>query len=261
MVDQPGADVRPPTAASGPAAPPTAADAPGASQVGADTKRYAVLSAVMAGLFVALFISALLLLHRSPGLGVPDADYAQFYANGGSRILLTVGTVLVPFAGIAFLWHVTTIRLLIRERTPVPSAIPDGLHILSGIIFVVLLFSGTGAAGAMALLMDLTNAGLPSVAVARALAGLGYGIFFIFAIRGAGMYAITTTTLLMKARLLPRWVAVVGYLLAAVLLVSTTFNPVIVLVFPAWMVLVSVVVLIEARRPDGHPVPDKEGAV
>ena len=57
------------------------------------------------------------------------------------------------------------------------------------------------------------------------------------------------------------WANLLLFLLAAVLLVSTTYNPVIVLVFPAWMVLVSVVVLIEARRPDGHPVPDKEGAV
>lgn len=72
---------------------------------------------------------------------------------------------------------------------------------------------------------------------------------FVYAIRGAGMYAITTTTLLRKAGVLSRWVAVLGYVAAAVLLVSTTYNPLVVLVFPAWVVLVSVEVLIRAGRP------------
>ncbi|WP_181782144.1 hypothetical protein [Pseudonocardia pini] len=216
---------------------------------------HARLTAATGLLFVGLFVAALVLLHTSPGLGVADADYAAFYADGGGRTLVTIGTTLVPFAGIAFLWHLTTLRLLVRARTPTPSAIPDGLQLLSGIMFVVLLFVGTGAAGATALLMDLTNAPLPSVGIARSLSGLGYGIVFVYAIRGAGMYAITSTTLLAKAGLLPRWAAVVGYLLAAVLLLATTFNPAVVLVFPAWVLLISAMVLVTSRSTN----PDQEG--
>jgi hypothetical protein len=267
MIDHPGADVRPlatpttaaaaatPTAAA-PAATPTAPADPDAAS------RYARLSGVLGLLFSALFVLALVLVDRSPGLAVPDADYAAFYTAGGARTLVTVGTSLVPFAGIAFLWHLTTLRLLVRAHTPEPSAIPDGLQLLSGMMFVVLLFVGVGAAGATALLMDLTNVPLPSVGIARSLSGLGYGMVFVYAIRGAGMYVITTTTLLRRAGLLPRWAALLAYVMAAVLLLATTFNPAVVLVFPAWVVLVSVVVLAGARRGEPHSATtsDKEGA-
>jgi hypothetical protein len=241
MVDQPnaGTDLDKPSGEPGQV--PDAADH--------EAVRYARLSGVMGIVFAALFVVGLVLVHRSPSLALPDADYAQFYADGGQHVLVTAGTSIMPFAGIAFLWHMTTIRLLVRARTPAPPAIPEGLQLLSGAMFVILLLAGIGAAGATALLMDLTDAPLSSVGVARALSGLGYGLVFVYAIRGAGMYAITTTTLLRKAGILSRWVAVLGYVAAAVLLVSTTYNPLVVLVFPAWVVLVSVEVLIRAGRP------------
>ena len=49
---------------------------------------------------------------------------------------------------------------------------------------------------------------------------VGYGMVFIYALRGAGMYALTTTNLLRQAGIMPQWLAVVSYLVAAFLLVE-----------------------------------------
>ena len=79
------------------------------------------------------------------------------------------------------------------------------------------------------------------------------------------MFAITTTTLLRSAGVLPRIPAVVAYLLAAFLLLAVTNNPVAVLVFPAWVVLISIFLVRHARRgiasepasePASDPAPD-----
>ena len=140
-------------------------------------------------------------------LSASDADITAFYA-GSSTVLVTVGQFLIPLAGIAFLWHAHTTRLLIQSRTPSPSAIPYGLQLVSGILFVVLLFAGTASAGSVALLKDLTNAPLPSADVVRGMLALGYGLVFIYSIRGAGMYALTTTTLLRQAGIMPTWLAI-----------------------------------------------------
>ena len=67
------------------------------------------------------------------------------------------------------------------------------------------------------------------------------------------MFALTTTTLLRNAGVLPRIPAVVAYLLAAFLLLAVTNNPVAVLVFPAWVVLISVFLLRHARRARRRP--------
>ena len=104
-----------------------------------------------------------------------------------------------------------------------------------------MLFTGTAAVGAVALLTVFSSTPLPSPEVARTLTGAGYGMVFVFGVRAAGMYMITTTTLARVAALLPRWLAVVSYLAATFLLVSTTFHPATLLVFPGWVLLLSAV--------------------
>lgn len=217
-----------------------------------DTEKYARLSSITGIAFAVLLVAALVLVHSAPNLKASEADFTAFYASSNTA-LVTVGLYLVPFAGIAFLWHMNTVRLLIRTRTPSPSAIPDGLQLLAGSLFVALLFAGTAAAGAVALLKDLGAGPLPSMDVARGLLAVGYSMVFVYSVRGAGMYALTTTTLLANASILPRWLAVLSYLLAAFLLISTTMNPVVMLLLPAWAVLVGVVTLVRTRHSGQAP--------
>ena len=82
---------------------------------------YARLTGLLGVAFAGLLAVGLVLVHRSPSLSASDADYTAFYGDGGRTVLVTVGLYLVPFAGIAFLWHMTTVRLLVRELTPVPA--------------------------------------------------------------------------------------------------------------------------------------------
>jgi hypothetical protein len=210
--------------------------------------QYARLTSVSGVVFAVLLVAGLVLVHRSPAMGVSDSAYAAFYRDGGKTVLVSVGLYLVPFAGIAFLWHMTTVRLLVTSSTPSPSAVPFGLQALSGALFVGLLFAGTGAAGAVALVQDLTDGPLPAADVGRSLTGLGYALVFVYATRAAGMYAITTSTLLRNAGLIPRWAALLSYLMASVMLVATTFNPTVLLVFPGWVALVAAIVVVRTGR-------------
>lgn len=242
-----------------PQAPPQAGRARRRRVPQSPTVKLARLSALTGILFAALFVLALVFVYTTPHLSASDADITAFY-DSSSTVLVTVGQTLVPLAGIAFLWHAHTTRLLIESRTPSPSAIPYGLQLVSGILFVVLLFAGTASAGSVALLKDLTNAPLPSVDVARGLLALGYAMIFIYSIRGAGMYALTTTNLLRQAGIMPTWLAIVSYLLALFLLVSTTLHPVVVLIFPTWVVVASLVVFIRAGRLAQPAVSERQSA-
>jgi hypothetical protein len=228
--------------------------APGASAAA----RIAALSGLV---FAVLFVVALVLVHRAPTLGDPDAVYAAFYAGGGDQLFVAVGLYLVPFAGIAFLWHMTAMRNVLDTLTPAPSAMAHGLNLLAGVIFVILLFAGTAAVGAVAFGVYFGHAPVEDPATARALTAVGYGLVFVFAVRGAGMFALTTTTLLRNAGVLPTIPAVVAYLLAAFLLLAVTSNPAAVLGFPAWVVLISIFLLRHARRgissePASDPASD-----
>ena len=228
-------------------APPTTTR-PGESRRGlSDSLKLARLSSLTGILFAALFVVALVLVHTTPTLSASDAEITTYYA-GGSTLLATVGLYLIPFAGITFLWHAHCTRLLIETRTAAPSAIPYGLQLVSGVLFVVLLFAGTASAGSVALLKDLTSAPLPSADFARGMLAVGYGMVFVYALRGAGMYTLTTTTLLRQAGIMPKWVGLMSYLLAAFLLLSTVMHPAAMLIFPTWVVIAGLVIFIRAGR-------------
>jgi hypothetical protein len=200
--------------------------------------------------FALLLVGGLLLVSRIPRLADPDTTYTDFYDGGGADSLTVLGLYVVPFAGIACLWHVTATRVAFQVRRPQSSSeIPHWLHLAAGVLFVCMLFAGTAATGAVALLTRFSDAPLPGPDVARALSSLGYTLVFVYGVRAAGMYMITTTGLARAAGMLPRALVVLSYLLAAFLLVSVTFHPAILLVFPAWVLLVSTVLLV--RRPTG----------
>ena len=212
-----------------------------------DTVKYARLSSISGIIFAALYVVALVLVHTTPTLSASDAEITAYYA-GGSTLLVTVGLYLIPFAGIVFLWHAHCTRLLIETRTASPSAIPYGLQLVSGVLFVVLLFAGTASAGSVALLKDLTSAPLPSADFIRGMLAVGYGMIFVYALRGAGMYALTTTNLLRQAGIMPKWVGLMSYLLAAFLLLSTVMHPAAMLIFPSWVAIAGLVIFIRAGR-------------
>jgi hypothetical protein len=222
------------------------------------TSSAARIAAISGLVFAVLFVAALVFVHRAPTLGDPDTTYAAFYANGGDQLFVAVGLYLVPFAGIAFLWHMTAMRDVLNTLTPTPSAMAHGLNLLAGILFVTLLFAGTAAVGATAFGVYFGHAPVEDPATARALTAVGYGLVFVFAVRGAGMFALTTTTLLRNAGVLPKIPAVVAYLLAVFLLLAVTNNPIAVLVFPAWVVLISIFLLRHARHA---AAPDSPGSL
>ncbi len=202
-------------------------------------------------LFALLFTVALALVRQAPGLAAPDRDYAAFYASGSGGVLVVLGLYVVPFAGIACLWHMIATRTLLQVMRPRSwSEIPHWLQLAAGVVFVCMLFGGSAAVGAVALLTRFSAAPPPPPDVARALTSVGYALVFVYGVRAAGMYMITTTGLARSAGLLPRWLALLSYLAAAFLLLSVTFHPAILLVFPAWVLLMSILLLV--RPPKGR---------
>ena len=201
-------------------------------------------------LFAVLFGFAFVLVRQAPGLDGSDATYTAFYSAGAGGAVVSLGLYVVPFAGIACLWHMTATRTLLQVLRPGSWAqIPHWLQLASGVLFVAMLFIGTAAVGAVALQTAYSSAPLPSPDVARALTAVGYTVVFVYGVRAAGMYMIATTGLVRSAGFLNRAAAVLSYLAATFLLVSTTFHPAILLVFPAWVLLLSIVLLV--RRPTG----------
>ncbi|MFC5141215.1 hypothetical protein ACFPK1_23465 [Actinomycetospora rhizophila] len=216
------------------------------------------VAAVLGIVFAALFVAALVTVNGVPHLDDPVADYGAFYDGPGDTLVTAVAIYLVPLAGIAFLWFAVALRSVIDGLGAAPSAMAHGLNLLSGVLFVGLLFAGTAAMATPVLLTTIGGGAPLDPEIARGLSALGYGLVFLFSVRGAGMFALTTTTMLRGAGVMPRGAAVVAYLFATWLLLTATDHPASLLVLPAWVLLVAVVLLRHDRRQRRAPTEPSE---
>jgi len=64
-------------------------------------------------------------------------------------------------------------------------------------------------------------------------------IFNIYALRMAGVFMISPGTVWLRTGVMPRWLSVVTYLAALALLLSLSLSVWVVLVFPGWVLVIS----------------------
>jgi hypothetical protein len=216
-------------------------------------------AAGVAGLaFAALFVASIVLLENHPKRGSSAAEIRDFYLGDDRQSVALVGLYLAPFAGIAFLWFIGAIRSRIGEREDRFFAT---VFLGSGLLFVAMLFVAAAATGAPMAAVQFHDAPAPSadaIAIARS---LGYTLLYVCGIRAAAVFMIATSTIALKTGALPRWLVVLGYLIAIVLLLSVTSLQLLVLLFPAWVAAVSLVLLFrhEEPAPSAVGVPLGEG--
>ncbi len=68
--------------------------------------------------------------------------------------------------------------------------------------------------------------------------------------RMAAVFTIATSTILLRTRLAPRWLVVGGFAVGVALLLAVGFFAWVELVFPAWVLVLSVYVLVAGARRD-----------
>ena len=70
----------------------------------------------------------------------------------------------------------------------------------------------------------------------------------IYALRMAGVLLISLATMWLRTGVMPKWLAIVTYAVALVLLVVTTLSLWVTLIFPAWVLGVSILILVQNYR-------------
>jgi hypothetical protein len=114
----------------------------------------------------------------------------------------------------------------------------------SGLLFVASLFASAAFSGA---LVDAIISGRiqrlddENFYMIRLLGG---AFLNVFAIKMAGVFIVSKSTIVLRTGILPRWVAIGGYAFALVLLLVITNWPWIALLFPLWMLVLSGCILL-----------------
>jgi hypothetical protein len=209
-------------------------------------------AASIAGILFSVLYGTSWLLIR---LAIPcDALQASDWLESQAKNL-SLAMSLIPFAGISFLWFMGVVRdRMGRQEDQFFSTLFFG----SGYLYLGLTFASAAAIGGVLVLYAsdqslLTSSGVYSLALV-----ISNRLNAVYAMRMAGAFMTVLGTIWVRTGVMPRWLALVTYVLAAVLLISIGFTPWVVLVFPAWVLMISVAILVLNYRRT-HDQADKDG--
>jgi hypothetical protein len=223
---------------------------------GRSLRQSARLTAIVGVAFSVLYIISALVMSLAPGGQATDDQLRAYYTSDAAELPLVVGLYLMPLAGVCFIWFIVVLRIWAVASGRRPAILQSNLQLVSGIAFVILTFVGA-AAGTVVAAAAQVDGGRFDVSAARQFPIYGRAITLFFTMKMAAMYVITTSLIGRGPRAFPNWFAWAGFAVGLFLALSPIFSPILVLVFPLWVIVLCAIVFRAARRiPDGLFVDD-----
>ena len=195
--------------------------------------------AAIAGILFSVLLLAVFWLMRH-SVPADPLEPGAWLRGGTGNVALALN--LVPFAGVAFLWFVGFLRDRLGAREDQFFAT---IFLGSAVLLLAMLFAAAAVIGAVILSFHAAPDILINSATFHFGRGLAYSMVNIYFVKTASVFMITTSTIALYTGLTPRWLAYGGYAVAAVLLFGSYYIDWSLVVFPFWVLLVSINIWLE----------------
>lgn len=195
-------------------------------------------AAALAGIaFAILFIISLVLIRIS----IPENldDTGEWLVDNAGQISFAIG--LIPFAGIAFLWYLGVIRDRLGEFE---DRFFSTVFFGSGLLFIAMTFISGAIAASLLKIYAYDSSILLATSTYTFNRVFMFQITNVYGLRMAGVFMISLGTIWIRTKLMPRLLVFLTYGLALVLLLGLNFSLWLSLVFPGWVFVISVEILI-----------------
>ena len=202
-------------------------------------------AAAIAGILFGLLFAASLMLMR---LAIPaDISADTSWIEAGVQ-QVKVALVLMPFASIAYLWFIGVVRDRLGEfEDKFFSTVFFG----SSLLFLAMVFVSMAIAGGILATYSMIEGEMPDYTVIYFGRALMLHISNVYALRMAGVTMISLATIWIRTQLMPRWLAVLTYTLALGLLLVVNFSLWVTLIFPSWVLAISLFILwMRLKQPE-----------
>ena len=196
-------------------------------------------AAVAGVLFALLFGTALILIRMTLPEGAEPG--AQWLTPGSTN--LKTAAMIMPFAGIAFLWFLGVVR---DGFGRFEDKFFSTVFIGAGLTFLSMMFVAAGVGAGL----EASNRIVGDASAHNEVATFGQMVLLAiaktYALRMAAVFMISLATIWLKTGLMPRWLVVVTYLVAVGLLFASDVSMWLTLAFPIWVLVVSVLLLVKS---------------
>jgi hypothetical protein len=219
---------------------------PGGLAEGPELVREAIRTpraAGLAGIVFAVITSVSLALIDTP-LTQPAGSMGPWLAEAGHRRTISVVLALIPIAGIAFLWFIGVVRGHLGDSE---DRFFSTVFLGSGLLFIAMLLAAAAVMAGVAAAAGSTAEASSSAGTWAAGALVGRELVETAA-RLSAVFTLAATTTVLRGRRAPRWLGAIGYVVGLALLLLASVSPLIFYLFPAWVLMVSVYILIVGMR-------------
>lgn len=218
------------------------------------TRRAALITAGVGMLHAVLLLAAFaIVMQFGPGDEFSVARLLDYYGHESQqRWVRIAGIYLIPFAGISFIWFTVALREWLYGELDRIDRLFSNILLICGILYVSMLF----VAGAALSLNTYASANLEAamyVQVVSTFSRYGSSLFLIFALRMAAMIVFATTSIARRSGVFPTLFVFSGVPVGLLLLLTSSLNPWLVVVFPAWLTALSVLLLRKAKSLPPRP--------
>ena len=199
-------------------------------------------AAAVAGVLFAVLLGTSTVLLRTT---VPRmaGDASEWLDSNRARV--DVALWLVPLAGIAFLWFIGVVRDHLGDREDRFFA---SVMFGSGVLYLAMIFSAAALSAALVgsyeaapeQMFESGNYEFGREAV--------FALSNTFGVRLAGVFMLSTGTIWWRSGAVPRWMAGVTYALAVLQVFGPGISLWMTLVFPFWVLIVSIHFLMSRRE-------------
>lgn len=197
-------------------------------------------AAAIAGIvFSVLLVTILWLLRRS--MPSDPLDSGAWFSTESKTVALALN--LIPFTGIAFLWFIGVLRDRLGQQEDRFFAT---VFFGSALLFLAMLFVAAATIGAVILIASSTAPNELIISTTfRFARAAAYIIMNVYAIKMAAVFMISTSTVVIYTAIAPRWIALLGYILACILLIGSYYINWSFVVLPVWVFVLSIYILME----------------
>lgn len=191
--------------------------------------------------FAVLFLAALGVSGSGPG-DTPD-EVAEWYADEGNRGAAFLVFFLLAGAALSFLWFLGVLRSVLVRAEGDPARW-TAVGFAAGVASATLLL-----ASASLYVAPAATAGGESfpfeASTAETFSNAGFALLVSSTMAGA-LLVLATSIVARRTGVLPGWLALGGFVVAAILLLAIFFLPL--FVWLAWVLAVSIVLIVRTAR-------------
>jgi hypothetical protein len=213
-------------------------------------QRWTALSGIV---FVVLMLTGAFFVIDVPAPDASTQEIAGYLADSGNHTRNIVGAYLWVLGGLAFLGFVAGLRAVLRRAEGDPGTL-SSLVFGAGVVFTAVWSVSAVAIATVAYSVELADAPVSDPDLVRVLPQLGSLLLLLGGGFAGIVLVLATSVLIFRTRVLQRWLAWFGILVAIALVFPVTYMNILPLV--AWVLFASIALLMRQDETATAAAPE-----